>query len=122
MGFGALSGLPMATRSGDLPPEGLLYLLRCGRFEPQELEQLLFRQSGLLGLSQHSDDMRELEAQCEQRPRDRFAIEAFVYALRKYVGAYAAVLGGVDALVFSAGIGEHSARVRAELCRDLGWG
>ncbi len=82
---------------------------------------MLFKQSGLLGLSQISGDMRTLEAQRETHESAQLAIDFFVYALSKYVGAYAAVLGGVDALVFSGGMGEKSALVRAALCRRLAW-
>lgn len=121
MGFGAISGLPMSTRCGDLPVEGVLYLLRSKRFTLDELEPLLFQKSGLLGLSGLSGDMRTLEARSPDHAPSRFAIDSFVYALSKYVGAYAAVLGGVDALVFSGGIGEHSALVRAAVCQRLAW-
>lgn len=119
MGFAGLTGLPMATRSGDVPQDALLYLLRSGRFDEAALERMLYERSGLLGLSGVTGDVRLL--QDSDDPRARFAIEYFVYAIQKYVGAYAAVLGGLDALVFTAGIGEHSVPVRAALCERLGW-
>ena len=119
MGFGALSGLPMATRSGDLPPEALLYLLRTKRFDEAGLQTMLLQRSGLLGLSGISGDMRELQDNAD--PRAKFAVSAFVYAMQKAIGAYVAVMGGLDAFVFTAGIGEHSAPVRAALCERLGW-
>jgi acetate kinase len=119
MGFGGLTGLPMATRSGDVPQDALFYLLRSKRFDDASLEKMLYGRSGLLGLSGTSGDMREL--QHSDDPRARFAVECFVYAMQKYVGAYAAVLGGLDALVFTAGIGENSAPVRAALCERLAW-
>ena len=119
MGFGAVTGLPMATRSGDVPQDLLFYLLRRGLFDDASLEKMLYERSGLLGLSGISDDMRELQASND--PRAAAAIAFFVYAMTKYVGAYASVLGGLDALVFTAGIGENSAPVRAGLCRALGW-
>lgn len=119
MGFGALSGLPMATRSGDVPQDLLFYLLRRKLFDDASLEKLLYERSGLLGLSGISGDMRELQASDD--PRAAAAIAFFVYAMTKYVGAYTSVLGGLDALVFTAGIGENSAPVRAGLCRALGW-
>jgi acetate kinase len=119
MGFGALGGLPMATRPGDVSQDALLYLLRTGRFDETSLEKMLFERSGLLGLSGISGDMRVLLDSPD--PRARFAVEAFVYAMQKYAGAYAAVLGGLDALVFTAGIGENSAPVRAALCERLAW-
>jgi acetate kinase len=119
MGFSSVSGLPMATRSGDLPPGALFYLLRCQRFDDVTLEKMLYERSGLLGLSGISGDMRVLQASTD--PRASAAIECFVYAMTKYVGAYVAVLGGLDALVFTAGIGENSAPVRAALCTQLAW-
>ena len=119
MGFSGVSGLPMATRSGDVPPGVLFYLLRSKLFDNTSLEKMLYGRSGLLGLSGISDDMRELQASDD--PRATAAIAFFVYAMTKYVGAYVSVLGGLDALVFTAGIGENSAPVRAGLCRALGW-
>ena len=119
MGFGAVSGLPMATRSGDVPPDALFYLLRRKLFDDASLEKMLYERSGLLGLSGISDDMRVLQESTD--PRAVAAVEYFVYAMTKYAGAYAAVLGGLDAFVFTAGIGEHSAPVRAALCAKLAW-
>ena len=119
MGFGALTGLPMATRSGDVPADLLFYLLRCGLFDAKTLETMLSERSGMLGLSGISEDMRDLQASTD--PRATAAIAFFVYAMTKMVGAYASVLGGLDALIFTAGIGENSAPVRAGLCRALGW-
>ena len=117
MGFSGLSGLPMATRSGDIPPDALLYLLRSRQFDIASLEKMLYERSGLLGLSGISGDMRVLQDSAE--PDAIKAVAQFVYAMTKYVGAYAAVLGGLDALVFTAGIGEHSHQVRAAVCRQL---
>ena len=119
MGFAGVSGLPMATRSGDVPVDVLFYLLRCKTFNDASLEKMLYERSGLLGLSGVSGDMRELET--SKDPRAAAAIDCFVYAMTKFAGAYAAVLGGLDAIVFTAGIGEHSARIRAALCRNLAW-
>jgi acetate kinase len=119
MGFGGLTGMPMATRSGDVPADLLFYLLRTGKYDPKSLEQMLFKHSGLLGLSGISEDMRVLQASPD--PRAAAAIDFFVYCMTKFVGAYTAVLGGLDALVFTAGIGEHSAPVRARVCRALAW-
>ena len=117
MGLSGLSGLPMATRSGDIPPDVLLYLLRSRQFDVASLEKMLYEQSGLLGLSGISGDMRVLQDSAE--PDAANAVRQFVYAMTKGVGAYAAVLGGLDALVFTGGIGEHSNPVRAALCRQL---
>ena len=119
MGFGALTGLPMATRSGDVPQDLLFYLLRRRLFDAEALEKMLYERSGMLGLSGISEDMRDLQASDD--PRAAAAIAFFVYAMTKVVGAYASVLGGLDALVFTAGIGENSPPVRAKLCRALGW-
>jgi acetate kinase len=119
MGFGTLTGLPMATRSGDIPQDLLFYLLRCKLFDSESLEKSLYERSGLLALSGVSGDMRELQSSDD--PHAAAAIAYFVYSMTKYAGAYASVLGGLDALVFTAGIGENSASVRASLCRALGW-
>jgi acetate kinase len=119
MGFGALSGLPMATRSGDVPPGALLYLLRSKQFDDTSLEKMLYERSGLLGLSGISGDMRVLQDSADARAIA--ALEYFAYTMMKYIGAYTAVLGGLDALVFTAGIGENSPKVRTALCAKLSW-
>ena len=119
MGFGAVSGLPMATRSGDVPSDALFYLLRRKLFDSASLEKMLYERAGLLGLSGISDDMRVLQESTD--PRAVAAVEYFVYAMTKYTGAYASVLGGLDAFVFTAGIGENSVLVRAALCAKLAW-
>ena len=119
MGFAGVSGLPMATRSGDLPPGALFYLLRRKLFDDASLEKMLYERSGLLGLSGISGDMRVLQESAD--PRAFAAVDHFVYAMTKYVGAYASVLGGLDAFVFTAGIGENSAPLRAALCAKLAW-
>ncbi len=119
MGFSGLSGLPMATRSGDLPPEIIFYLLRTGAYDAGALEKLLYNKSGLLGLSGISSDMHALlESQAAGAGR---AVEYFVYEVVRYAGAYAAGLGGLDAFVFTAGIGEHAAAFRKMVCERLGW-
>jgi acetate kinase len=110
MGFSSLSGLPMATRSGDIPPGALFYLLRSQRFKAAALERLLYEHSGLLGLSGISGDMRVLQESAD--PRAAAAIDHFVHTITKTIGAYTAVLGELDALVFTAGIGENSAPLR----------
>ena len=119
MGFAGEFGLPMATRSGDVPPGALFYLLRRNLFDDASLEKMLYERGGLLGLSGLSGDMRVLQE--SSNPLAVAAVEYFVYAMTKYVGAYAAVLGGLDAFVFTAGIGENSAPVRAALCGKLAW-
>ncbi len=119
MGLAGLSGLPMATRSGNVPPGALFYLLRRKLFDDASLEKMLYERAGLLGLSGISGDMRVLQESSD--PQAVAAVAHFVYEMTKYVGAYAAVLGGLDALVFTAGIGERSAPVRAALCAKLAW-
>lgn len=119
MGFAGLSGLPMSTRSGDIPPDLVFYLLRCGRYDAKSLEDMLYRRAGLLGLSGISEDMRVLQDSSD--PKAQLAVDYFVYVMTKTAGAYAAVLGGLDALVFTAGIGENSVPVRARLCQSLSW-
>jgi len=119
MGFAGVSGLPMATRAGDVPPGALFYLLRQKLFDDASLEQMLYQRAGLLGLSGTSGDMREL--QNSEHPGAIAAVEYFVYAMTKFAGAYASALGGLDAFVFTAGIGEHSGVVRAMLCAKLAW-
>ena len=119
MGFGAMSGLPMATRSGDVPSGALFYLLRRKMFDDVSLEKMLYERAGLLGLSGISGDMRVLQESAD--PLAVAAMAHFIYAMTKYVGAYVSVLGGLDALVFTAGIGENSAQVRAGLCGRLAW-
>jgi acetate kinase len=118
MAFTALDGLPMGTRTGQLDPGVLLYLIAQG-MPANEIETLLYRQSGLLGLSGVSNDMRDLLGSTE--PRARFAIDHFVYAITKHLGALAAALGGLDAMVFTAGIGERSPVIRARVCQAAAW-
>src|SRR4029077_9356800 len=119
MGFTSLDGLCMGTRPGATDPGVVLYLFQALGMSPGEVEKLLYRQSGLLGLSQSSNDMRNLLGNPD--PRARMAVDYFVYQAVKQIGALAAVLGGVDALVFTAGIGEHSAEIRRRICEGSAW-
>jgi acetate kinase len=119
MGFSALDGLPMGTRSGQLDPGVILYMIEQKGMSGAEISDLLYRRSGLLGLSGLSNDMRELEA--AGTPEARQAIDYFVFRCQREVGAMAAAMGGVDALVFSGGIGENSRLIRARICERLGW-
>jgi acetate kinase len=119
MGFTALEGLPMGTRCGQIDPGLLLYLLDHEKMSPEALGDLLYEQSGLKGLSGVSQDMRALEA--SDSPHARDAIAYFTHRIRMEIGALAATLGGLDALVFTGGIGEHSARVRADVLSEMGW-
>ena len=119
MGFSAIEGLPMSTRVGEIDAGILLHLMKTDRMDAAALEQLLYKEAGLLGISGVSGDMRELEE--SQAPEAAEAIDYFVYHIVKFVGAYTAVLGGLDALVFTAGIGENAPLVRAKVCDKLGW-
>jgi len=120
MGLTPLEGLMMATRSGDLDPAIFSYLATAERLAPAEVERILNHDSGLLGVSGLSDDMRKLEAAAAASNADAaLAIEIFCYRVRKYIGAYMTVLGRVDAIIFGGGIGEHSANVRGRVCRGL---
>ncbi len=119
MGFSALDGLPMGTRCGQLDPGVILYLLREHNMTAGDLETLFYKQSGLLGISGISADMRDLLASKEARAQ--LAIDYFVFHIAREVAGLTATLGGLDALVFTAGIGEHSAEIRARVCARLGW-
>ena len=118
MGFTALDGLPMGTRSGQIDPGVLLYLIQKG-MDAASVQDLLYRESGLKGISGISNDMRELETSAN--PAARLAIDYFIYRISLYAGMLAAALGGLDAFVFTAGIGENSALVRARVGEKLGW-
>ena len=118
MGLTPTGGIIMGTRCGDLDPGVLLYILRSNGNNVAELEDLLDRRSGLLGISGKSRDMRELH-QGSGDPRVRLAIEMFARSAKKAIAAFAAILGGLDLLVFTGGIGEHDAAVRAEICEGL---
>jgi acetate kinase len=119
MGFTPTSGLVMSTRSGDLDPGVAAYLSRVEKIDPKKFQQMVNHQSGLLGVSGISPDMRDLLAKEAADPRAAEAIELFCYQARKWIGAYAAVLGGLDTLVFSAGIGENCPSIRARICEGL---
>ncbi|MCC6678376.1 MAG: acetate/propionate family kinase [Phycisphaerales bacterium] len=119
MGFSAADGLVMGTRCGSIDPGVLLYLLREAQLDVPELERLLYEQSGLLGFSGISGDMRTLLSSDD--PRAGQAIDLFVYRATREIGSMAAALGGLDALVFTGGIGESAASVRAAICRESQW-
>ncbi len=119
MGFTALDGVPMGTRCGALDPGVLLYLMDRHGLDVRALEELLYKQSGLLGVSGISSDMRALLASPDRRAGE--AIDLFVYRVGREVGSLAAALGGLDALVFTGGIGENAGPVRARVCRDAAW-
>lgn len=120
MGFTPLEGLLMGTRSGDLDPQVILYIMGKEGLSLNEAATMLNKHSGLIGISGESSDMREiLAAVKDQHQRAKHAFDIFCYRIKKYVGAYASAMGGVDALVFTGGIGENSYEVREEVCRDL---
>jgi len=122
MGLTPLAGLVMGTRSGDVDPGVLLYMLRSANMTADEIDDLLNHQSGLLGLSNRSNDVRVLEQAAHTGDSNaEIALEVFAYHVCKYIGSYSAVLGGVDTVAFTGGVGEHSADVRARICRRLGF-
>jgi acetate kinase len=122
MGFTPLDGLMMGTRSGSVDPGILTYLLRQDRLDAKTLDELLNAKSGLLGISGVSSDMREVEAAMKKgNARAKLAFDIFVYRLKLGIGSMIAALNGIDTLVFTAGIGENSAEVRAAACANLGF-
>jgi acetate kinase len=123
MGLTPLEGLVMGTRSGDIDPAIVDFVSAKEGLSPQEVETLLNKQSGLIGISGLTNDMRELLAEARENNdrRARLAIEIFCYRAKKYIGAYLAAMGGADAVVFTGGIGENSAEVRSLICDSLGW-
>jgi len=122
MGFTPLEGLVMGTRCGDIDPAAVLHLMEHHRFSPASMNDLLNKQSGLLALAGiGSNDLRDVIAASEGgHPQATVALDIFCYRIRKYIGAFAAVMGGLDVLVFTAGIGENSPEVRRRVCAGLG--
>jgi len=119
MGFSGVEGLPMGTRSGALDPGVLLYLMDARGLDARAIEKLIYTQSGLLGVSGISSDMRTLLKSSD--PKARLAVDLFLYRIRREMGSLVAALGGVDALVFTGGIGENAAPIRERVCRDAAW-
>jgi acetate kinase len=119
MGFTAVEGLMMGTRTGALDPGVLLYLMEYDGMDIKKLTNMLYKESGLLGVSGISQDMRELLA--SDKPEAKEAVDLFCYRIVREIGSLAAAIGGLDALVFTGGIGEHAAPVREAVCRQLGW-
>lgn len=120
MGFTPLEGLLMGTRSGDLDPSLILYIMAKEGLSLHEAGTLLNKHSGLIGLSGESSDMREILTSVKDEQRKAvYAFEVFCYRIKKYIGAYSAAMGGLDALVFTGGIGENAIEVREEVCKDL---
>ncbi|GHD12383.1 acetate/propionate family kinase [Tianweitania populi] len=121
IGFGTFCGMPMGTRAGDFDPAIIFHLVKTLGMSLDEVEAICYKKSGLLGLSGLSNDMREVcEAAAAGNKRCQLAVDVFVYQLRKQIGAYAAAMNGLDALVFTAGIGENSAEIRKLVCSGLG--
>jgi acetate kinase len=121
MGFTPTAGLVMSTRTGDLDPGLVYYLARTEGMSAAKFQQMVNHESGLLGVSGTSSDVRDLCARAPVDPRAAEAIELFCYQARKWIGSFAAVLGGVDALVFAGGIGENSPLIRRKICAELGF-
>ena len=118
MGFSPLEGLVMATRCGDLDPGLLLHLLRTEKMSIDDLEHLLNRESGLRGIAGESDMRKLLDS---NEPEARLAVELYCYRAHKYIGAYLAVLGGADAILFGGGVGEHAPEIRECILAGLEW-
>ena len=119
MGFTAMDGLPMGTRCGNLDPGVVLYLVDELKMDARAIEKLFYQQSGLLGVSGISSDMRTLLASDE--PRAKFAVDLFVYRIGRELGSLAGALGGLDAVVFTGGIGEHAVAIRERVCHAAAW-
>jgi acetate kinase len=119
MGFTAVDGLPMGTRCGNLDPGVILYLIDELKMDARAVEAMIYKQSGLLGVSGISSDMRVLLSSDD--PRARFAVDLFCYRIGRELGSLAAAMQGLDAIVFTGGIGEHAALVRDKVCRDAAW-
>jgi acetate kinase len=119
MSFTPVSGLMMSTRSGDLDPGIISYLARSEQMTISRFDQMVNHESGLLGISETSSDMQQLLAQEGKDARATEAVSLFCYQAKKWVGAYAAALGGLDTLVFAGGIGENAPAVRARICEGL---
>jgi acetate kinase len=119
MGFTAVDGLAMGTRCGALDPGVLLYLMDERRLDARAIERLIYHESGLLGVSGISSDMRTLLGSGD--PRARLAIDVYLYRIRRELGSLAAALGGLDAVVFTAGVGENAPAIRERVCRDAAW-
>jgi acetate kinase len=119
MGFSGVEGLPMGTRSGSLDPGIMLYLMDGRGMDARAIEKLIYTESGLFGVSGISSDMRTLLSSKE--PRAKLAVDLFVYRIRREMGSLVAALGGLDALVFTGGIGENSDQIRERVCQDAAW-
>ena len=119
MGFSPLSGLVMGTRSGDIDPSIIFHLINQLGFGPEEVNNLLNKKSGMLGLTGYPD-MRDIGKAVQEGHKDaEIALEIYAYRIKKYIGAYAAVLNGLDAIVFTAGVGENDMNTRRRVCHEM---
>jgi len=121
MGFTPLAGVPMGTRSGDIDPAIVTFLMEKENLSAKQVNDLLNKQSGVQGISEVSSDFRDLEATMDSNEKSALALEMFAYGVSKYIGAYAAAMGGVDAIVFTAGVGENTALTRGQVTEKLGF-
>lgn len=119
MGFTPTAGIPMGTRSGDLDPGVAWYLMQVQKLTPEQFNHLVNHESGMLGISETTSDMRELLEKEDTDVRAAEAIEFFCYQIKKWIGSFAAALGGLDTLVFTGGIGEHAPQIRERICNGL---
>jgi acetate kinase len=119
MGFTPTAGVPMSTRSGDMDPGLVSFMWRSEQMNAAQFDKMMNHESGLLGVSETSSDMRDLLAHQTQDVRAAEAVELFCYQIKKWIGAYAAALGGLDTLVFAGGIGENAPVIRARICGGL---
>ena len=120
MGLTPLEGLMMGSRSGDIDPSAVTYLMEKTGMQPQEMAEFLNKQSGVLGITGISSDMREIESAAEEgNKRAQLALDMYNYRIKKYIGAYAAAMGGVDIIVWTAGVGENQTGTRLDACSGL---
>lgn len=119
MGFTPLAGVPMGTRSGDIDPAIIEFIANAEKMTAADVVNVLNKKSGMLGISGVSSDFRDLEEVADKNHRAHVALEMFAYSVKKYIGSYAAVMGGVDCVVFTAGVGENSATMRKSICEGL---
>ena len=120
MGFTPLEGLVMGTRCGDIDPGVILFLMEKEKIGPKQMNNILNRQSGIMGISGVSNDIRDVKKEAQKgNEKAKIALEIFTYRIKKYIGAYSAVLGGIDVLVFTGGIGENATDIRGMICEGL---
>lgn len=121
MGYTPLAGVVMGTRSGDIDPAIVQQIMKIKGFDIDQAVQYLNKQSGLFGINGESSDMRDIDEKCETDARYKLSFDMLCYSIKKYIGAYTAVMGGVDAIIFTGGIGENDEKVRAEVMKDMAY-